>query len=74
MLEGSGLMIAGALLLTPGFFHRHHRFPAAVPAHAAWLTGRIGAHGRFRSPVGGIRRAASRDPDVIDGVKYRRED
>jgi UPF0716 protein FxsA len=73
MLEGVGLVIAGALLLTPGFFTDTIGFLLLFPPTRIWLVGRIVS----RMVVSGqvhMHGQAPRQHDVIDGVKYRRED
>lgn len=73
MLEGVGLIIAGALLLTPGFCTDAIGFLLLFPPTRQWLTGRLAARMIVTGPVSG-RSPGARDQDVIDGVKYRRED
>ena len=73
MLEGMGLVVAGALLLTPGFFTDTVGFLLLFPPTRIWLVGRIVS----RMVVSGhmhVQGHASRRDDVIDGVKYRRDD
>ncbi len=75
LLEGVCLVVAGALLLTPGFFTDTIGFLLLLPPSRRWLVRRLaerlvaGAEVQIRT--GGDGR---RDGDVIDGVKYRRED
>ena len=73
MLEGVGLVIAGALLLTPGFFTDTIGFLLLFPPTRRWLTGRLAARMIVSGPVGGPH-PHGRDSNVIDGVKYHRED
>ncbi|HEY5604617.1 MAG TPA: FxsA family protein [Gammaproteobacteria bacterium] len=79
LLEGAMLLVAGALLLTPGFFTDAIGFLCLVPvirrSVALWLFQRI-----FRFPGAGSSNAGSQQsrphhhrPDVIDG-EYRRDD
>jgi len=82
MLEGAMLLIAGALLLTPGFFTDAIGFLCLIPpirrTLAVWFFQRI-----FRFPgggasPGGFQQSQSRPhhqhkPDVIEG-EYRRDD
>ncbi|WP_455222604.1 FxsA family protein [Kaarinaea lacus] len=82
MLEGAMLLIAGALLLTPGFFTDALGFLCLVPpirrTIAVWFFQRI-----FRFPGGGSSQGGSHQsqskphhhhrPDVIEG-EYRRDD
>ena len=73
MLEGLGLVIAGALLLTPGFFTDTIGFLLLFPPTRLWLVSSIASRMVVVSPG----RADPRRPgeqDVIDGVNYRRED
>ena len=74
MLEGVGLIIAGALLLTPGFFTDTIGFLLLFPPTRQWLTSRLASRMVVSGSVGGVSPGGSRDQDVIDGVKYRRED
>ena len=73
MLEGMGLVVAGALLLTPGFFTDTVGFLLLFPPTRIWLIGRIAS----RMVVSGqmhMHGHATRQDNVIDGVNYRRED
>lgn len=79
MLEGIGLIVAGAFLLTPGFFTDAVGFSLLIPAVRRALVGAIVSRmilsGRFVSMHGTMHRHHSEhDPNVIDGVKYKRED
>lgn len=73
MLEGVALVIAGAFLLTPGFATDTLGFLLLFPPTRIWLVSLAASRmvlsttmpGQPRPPQGG---------DVIDGVKYRRED
>lgn len=77
ILEGMGLLVAGALLLTPGFFTDAVGFLLLFPPTRLLLVNAVAArmvvrasmhvHGQQRPPRAG-------DGDVIEGVKYRRED
>ena len=77
MMEGIGLIVAGAFLLTPGFFTDGVGFCLLVPPIRAWLVqkvvSRMAVSGRFvqtrSSPS-----QSPHDPDVIEGVRYKRED
>ena len=73
MLEGVGLVIAGALLLTPGFFTDAVGFFLLFPPTRIWLVSRMVA----RMTVAGTvhtQGQSQRQNDVIEGVNYRRED
>ncbi len=73
LLEGVGLIIAGALLLTPGFFTDTLGFLLLLPPTRQWLVRRIVAQMIVNVEVrtgGGERR----DGNVIEDVKYRRDD
>ncbi len=73
MLEGMGLVVAGALLLTPGFFTDAVGFLLLFPPTRIWLIKRIAS----RMVVSGgahVYTHSSRQHDVIDGVKYHRDD
>jgi UPF0716 protein FxsA len=85
MLEGLGLVLAGAFLLTPGFFTDTIGFLLLLPPTRVWLVGklvaRMMASGQFvgQSSVHGYRNDTSpgeKGPDrnVIEGVNYKRED
>jgi UPF0716 protein FxsA len=77
MLEGVGLIVAGAFLLTPGFFTDAVGFCLLIPPIRRLLVGaivaKISVSGQFVHMHGS---ATSRphEPDVIDGVRYKRED
>ncbi len=73
ILEGMGLVVAGALLLTPGFFTDSVGFFLLFPPARIWLVGRIASRMVMSTPVN-INPHQHRDGDFIDGVKYRRED
>ncbi len=73
MLEGMGLVVAGALLLTPGFFTDSVGFFLLFPATRVWLVSRIASRMVVSTSVQVDAHQRHHD-DVIDGVKYRRED
>lgn len=77
MMEGIGLIVAGAFLLTPGFFTDGIGFCLLIPAIRRWLVqkvvSRMAVSGQFvhtRSTTS----HSPHDPDVIEGVRYKRED
>ena len=72
ILEGMGLVIAGALLLTPGFFTDTIGFLLLFPPMRIWLVSSIASRMVVVSPGRGPRRPG--EQNVIDGVNYRRED
>ncbi len=74
LLEGMGLVVAGALLLTPGFFTDTIGFLLLLPPTRRWLVRRLAARLVVGANVQVRTRGGRRDGDVIDGVKYRRED
>jgi len=85
MLEGLGLVLAGAFLLTPGFFTDSIGFLLLLPPTRAWLVGKLVAQmmrsGQFvgQASVHGYRNdphhgEKGSDQDVIEGVNYKRED
>jgi len=85
MLEGIGLVLAGAFLLTPGFFTDSVGFLLLIPQTRAWLMAmvinKLMTAGRFSQQGGssGFQRGPSpssdeADLDVIEGVKFKRED
>ena len=85
MLEGIGLVLAGAFLLTPGFFTDTVGFLLLFPPTRNWLVSLIVSKliisGRFTNQVdqtgtgiNGDRANRGQESDIIEGVKYRRED
>jgi UPF0716 protein FxsA len=73
MLEGMGLVVAGALLLTPGFFTDTVGFILLFPPTRVWLVSRIASRMVVSTSVR-VDAHQRHQGDVIDGVKYRRED
>ena len=73
ILEGMGLVVAGALLLTPGFFTDTIGFLLLFPPTRIWLVSRV-AERIVMSASGQVHERNRHQEDVIDGVKYRRED
>jgi UPF0716 protein FxsA len=73
MLEGMGLVVAGALLLTPGFFTDTIGFLLLFPPTRLWLVKSIASRMVVTSSVQADPRSRGKR-DVIDGVNYRRED
>ena len=73
ILEGMGLVVAGALLLTPGFFTDTVGFFLLFPPTRIWLVSRIASRMVVSSTVT-VDAHKRQHGDVIDGVKYRRED
>ena len=73
MLEGMGLVVAGALLLTPGFFTDTVGFLLLFPPTRIWLVSRIASRMMVSTSVRNPEHPR-RDGEIIDGVKYRRED
>ncbi len=74
LLEGVCLVVAGALLLTPGFFTDTVGFLLLLPPTRRWLVRRVAERLVVSAGVhvqGGDRRG---NRDVIEGVKYRRDD
>jgi UPF0716 protein FxsA len=83
LIDGIALMMAGAFLLTPGFFTDAFGFLLLIPATRKMMMQsiitRLKASGRFVSVnPGTINPHQSDQPrrsgDVIDGVNYRKED
>ena len=85
MLEGMGLLLAGAFLLTPGFFTDTVGFLLLLPPTRAWLVSKLVAHlmqsGRFVGQTGvdgyefdSRSHQKSSESDIIEGVNYKRED
>jgi UPF0716 protein FxsA len=77
MLHGIGLLVAGAFLLTPGFFTDAFGFILLFPPTRSMLlgsvAGRMKASGRFTVETPPQPKQRQRG-DVIDGVNYREED
>ena len=73
ILEGMGLVVAGALLLTPGFFTDTVGFFLLFPPTRIWLVSRIASRMVVSTSVRVDAHQRQHD-DVIDGVKYRREE
>jgi len=82
MLEGAMLLVAGALLLTPGFFTDTIGFLCLIPpirrTAAVWLFQRIFHFPGGKPPSGGSYHQTDHPhhhhrPDVIEG-EYRRDD
>jgi UPF0716 protein FxsA len=78
MLEGIGLIVAGAFLLTPGFFTDGVGFCLLIPpirrAIFSAIVARMTVSGQFVSMHGAPPQQPPHNPDVIDGVRYKRED
>lgn len=85
MLEGMGLVVAGAFLLTPGFFTDAIGFILLFPPTRTWLVSKIVtslmASGRFaqtpfnpETPFESPTRKPTKGGNIIDGVNYTRED
>jgi len=73
ILEGMALVVAGALLLTPGFFTDAIGFLLLFPPTRIALANLAASRIVVSGPAGGPPRPP-REGDVIDGVSYRRED
>jgi UPF0716 protein FxsA len=73
ILEGMGLVVAGALLLTPGFFTDTVGFFLLFPPTRIWLVSRIASR-MVVSTSGQINEHQRHHGDIIDGVKYHKED
>ena len=73
MLEGVALVIAGAFLLTPGFATDTLGFLLLFPPTRLWLVS-IAASRMVVSTTMQGQPSSRRGDDVIDGVKYRREE
>lgn len=74
ILEGMGLVVAGALLLTPGFFTDAVGFFLLFPPTRIWLVSAVASRMVVSTSIGMHGHHRSSDSNVIDGVKYRRED
>ena len=73
ILEGMALVVAGAFLLTPGFFTDTIGFLLLFPPTRIWLASLVVTRMVVSSPIQGQSRRRQ-DGDVIDGVKYHREE
>ena len=73
ILEGMGLVVAGALLLTPGFFTDAVGFFLLFPPARIWLVSGIASRMVVSASVK-MHEHKSRDGDVIEGVKYHRDE
>jgi UPF0716 protein FxsA len=73
ILEGMALVIAGAFLLTPGFFTDAIGFLLLVPPTRIALVNLAASRMAVSARVQGQPRRPN-SGDVIDGVSYRRED
>ena len=85
MLEGVGLVLAGAFLLTPGFFTDTVGFVLLFPPARIWLVSKLVSYlmasGRFlqQGGVHGFRYESGQQQEkansnIIEGVNYKRED
>lgn len=78
MMEGIGLIVAGAFLLTPGFFTDGIGFCLLIPPIREWIVqkvvSRMAVSGQFVHTRGTSSAQSPHDPDVIEGVRYKRED
>jgi UPF0716 protein FxsA len=78
MLEGMGLIVAGAFLLTPGFFTDTAGFLLLLPPTRGWLVAlmvqKVMASGSFVHSQSNCRRDAPREGNVIEGVHYEHDD
>ena len=73
ILEGMGLLVAGALLLTPGFFTDTIGFLLLFPPTRMLLVSAVASR-MVVATSAHVDPHRPQNPDVIDGVKYRRED
>jgi len=78
LLEGIGLVVAGAFLLTPGFVTDGLGFLLLIPAFRRWVIGRLRdrlvASGQFTVQGRYQRETRSEDGRLIEDVEYRVED
>jgi UPF0716 protein FxsA len=78
MMEGIGLIVAGAFLLTPGFFTDGVGFCLLIPPIRGWLVqkvvSRMAVSGQFVHTRSTSSSQSTDDKDVIEGVRYKRED
>ena len=74
ILEGMGLVLAGALLLTPGFFTDAIGFLLLFPPTRIALVSLVASRMVISTTMPGQAPPPRRENDVIDGVKYHRDD
>lgn len=76
MLEGMALVVAGALLLTPGFFTDGVGFFLLLPPTRRWLMKGLVTRMIMSSTVIHTQQSqhGKKSDDVIEGVNYHRED
>ncbi|MCP4388336.1 MAG: FxsA family protein [Gammaproteobacteria bacterium] len=77
ILEGMGLVVAGALLLTPGFFTDAIGFILLFPPTRIWLVSAIASRMVTSASVsmhGHVHSNRPDDSNVIDGVKYHKDE
>ena len=73
ILEGMGLVVAGALLLTPGFFTDAVGFLLLFPPTRILLVKAVASRLVVATSVH-MHGENRREDDVIEGVKYRRDE
>jgi len=73
ILEGMGLVVAGALLLTPGFFTDAVGFFLLFPPTRIWLVSALASRLVTSASVR-VHSRRPQDHDIIDGVKYRKDE
>jgi len=73
ILEGMALVVAGAFLLTPGFFTDTIGFLLLFPPTRIWLAKLVAARMVVSASMQGQSRPRQ-GGDVIDGVKYHRDE
>jgi UPF0716 protein FxsA len=78
MLEGMGLIVAGAFLLTPGFFTDTIGFLLLFPPTRAWIVAlivqKVMTSGSSVFTQSNLRPETHRENNVIEGVHYERDD
>ena len=74
ILEGMALVVAGAFLLTPGFFTDTVGFLLLFPPTRIALVSLVASRMVISTTMPGQPPRPPKEGDVIDGVKYRRED
>ncbi len=73
MLEGLGLLVAGALLLTPGFFTDSIGFLLLFPPTRVWLVSRLASRLIVPNHSAPMHRSPA-SSEVIEDVKYHRDE
>jgi len=78
LMEGLALVVAGAFLLTPGFFTDAFGFLLLFPPTRSWLiksvSKKLVSSGQFVMHQEYQQKSQRQSGDIIDGVHYRKDD